>query len=113
MLRTSVNKRRLQITDVAAFADLSPADKRALRRAASPMTYPKGATIQEAGSIDRRLVVVVDGVVQLDDGSQRRECGPGTAFGDSCTGHFRLSFATSDLLLEHSIQRIGNVLGYK
>ncbi|MCO5215056.1 MAG: pyridoxal phosphate-dependent aminotransferase [Thermomicrobiales bacterium] len=38
---------------------------------------------------------------------------PGTAFGDSCTGHFRLSFATSDLLLEHSIQRIGNVLGYK
>ncbi|MEZ5281489.1 MAG: cyclic nucleotide-binding domain-containing protein [Acidimicrobiales bacterium] len=83
MLRTSVNKRRLQITDVAAFADLSPADKRALRRAASPMTYPKGATIQEAGSIDRRLVVVVDGVVQLDDGSQRRECGPGTAFGDA------------------------------
>ena len=38
---------------------------------------------------------------------------PGTAFGDSCTGHFRLSFATSDELLQHSLDRIGNVLGYK
>lgn len=38
---------------------------------------------------------------------------PGTAFGASCTGHFRLSFATSDEILEKAIQRIGDVLGYK
>lgn len=38
---------------------------------------------------------------------------PGTAFGESCTGHFRLSFATSDEALEESIKRIGDVLGYK
>lgn len=38
---------------------------------------------------------------------------PGTAFGASCTGHFRLSFATSDELLQHSLDRIGKVLGYK
>jgi aspartate/methionine/tyrosine aminotransferase len=38
---------------------------------------------------------------------------PGTAFGDSATSHFRLSFATSDSVLEHAIERMGNVLGYK
>lgn len=38
---------------------------------------------------------------------------PGTAFGASATGHFRLSFATSDQLLEHAIERMGNVLGYR
>lgn len=38
---------------------------------------------------------------------------PGTAFGESCTGHFRLSYATSDELLENAIKRIGDVLGYK
>lgn len=38
---------------------------------------------------------------------------PGTAFGASCTGHFRLSFATSDTLLQHAVERIGNTLGHK
>lgn len=38
---------------------------------------------------------------------------PGTAFGESCTGHFRLSFATSDEALEKAVERIGNVLGHK
>lgn len=38
---------------------------------------------------------------------------PGTAFGASGTGHFRLSFATSDELLQGALERIGNVLGYK
>jgi aspartate aminotransferase len=38
---------------------------------------------------------------------------PGTAFGHSCTGHFRLSFATSDEILEKAIKRIGDTLGYK
>jgi aspartate aminotransferase len=36
---------------------------------------------------------------------------PGTAFGDSGAGHFRLSFATSDELLETSIGRIRDLLG--
>ncbi len=36
---------------------------------------------------------------------------PGTAFGESGTGHFRLSFATSDELLQEAIDRIANVLG--
>lgn len=38
---------------------------------------------------------------------------PGTAFGASGTGHFRLSFATSDELLANALERIGNVLGHK
>lgn len=38
---------------------------------------------------------------------------PGPAFGTSCTGHFRLSFATSDELLQSSLERIGKNLGYK
>lgn len=38
---------------------------------------------------------------------------PGTAFGASGTGHFRLSFATSDELLSSALERIGKVLGYK
>lgn len=38
---------------------------------------------------------------------------PGTAFGTSSTGHFRLSFATSDENLENAISRIGKVLGTK
>ncbi len=38
---------------------------------------------------------------------------PGTAFGDSCTGHFRLSFATSDEILQDAIGRIGAVLGFR
>lgn len=83
MVRSVVRSRKPQITDVAAFADLSPSEKKTLRRAASPMTYPRGSTIQQAGAIDRRLVVVVDGIVELDDGNEKRECGPGTAFGDA------------------------------
>jgi aspartate aminotransferase len=38
---------------------------------------------------------------------------PGTAFGHSCTGHFRLSFATSDDVLEKAVQRIGEALGHR
>ncbi len=76
-------RRKPQITDLAAFADLSTADRRTIRRSARAMTYPRGATIQEAGAIDRRLVIIVEGVVELDDGSELRECGQGTAFGDA------------------------------
>ncbi len=36
---------------------------------------------------------------------------PGTAFGDAGEGHFRLSFATSDAVLETSLERIGKLLG--
>jgi aspartate aminotransferase len=36
---------------------------------------------------------------------------PGTAFGDAGEGHVRLSFATSDELLDKAIERIGNLLG--
>lgn len=38
---------------------------------------------------------------------------PGPAFGASSTSHFRLSFATSDELLQNAIERIGNALGRK
>lgn len=38
---------------------------------------------------------------------------PGTAFGESSTSHFRMSFATSDENLKNALQRMGNVLGYK
>lgn len=36
---------------------------------------------------------------------------PGVAFGDAGEGHLRLSFATSDELLEKAVTRIGDVLG--
>jgi aspartate aminotransferase len=36
---------------------------------------------------------------------------PGTAFGDAGEGHFRLSFATSDDILEKSVERIRELLG--
>ncbi len=36
---------------------------------------------------------------------------PGIAFGAAGEGHVRLSFATSDELLEEAVDRIGNVLG--
>ena len=36
---------------------------------------------------------------------------PGTAFGDAGAGHFRMSFATSDELLEKSIQRMTELFG--
>jgi aspartate aminotransferase len=36
---------------------------------------------------------------------------PGIAFGQAGEGHLRLSFATSDELLEKAVDRIGNVLG--
>ena len=38
---------------------------------------------------------------------------PGIAFGLAGEGHVRLSFATSDELLERAVERIGNVLGRK
>jgi aspartate aminotransferase len=38
---------------------------------------------------------------------------PGVAFGQAGEGHVRLSFATSDELLEKAVERIGNVLGPK
>ena len=38
---------------------------------------------------------------------------PGIAFGQSGEGHFRLSFATADDLLEESVQRIGDALGWR
>ncbi|HWV22548.1 MAG TPA: pyridoxal phosphate-dependent aminotransferase [Thermomicrobiales bacterium] len=36
---------------------------------------------------------------------------PGTAFGDSGAGHFRLSFATADDILEGAVARIRDLLG--
>ena len=36
---------------------------------------------------------------------------PGIAFGAAGEGHVRLSFATSDDLLEAAVERIGQVLG--
>jgi aspartate aminotransferase len=38
---------------------------------------------------------------------------PGVAFGQAGEGHLRLSFATSDELLESAIERIGGCLGWK
>ncbi len=38
---------------------------------------------------------------------------PGIAFGEAGEGHVRLSFATSDELLEKAVQRIGDCLGWK
>ncbi len=38
---------------------------------------------------------------------------PGVAFGESGEGHIRLSFATSDELLDQAVQRIGDCLGWK
>ena len=38
---------------------------------------------------------------------------PGIAFGQAGEGHVRLSFATSDELLDKAVDRIGNVLGLK
>jgi aspartate aminotransferase len=36
---------------------------------------------------------------------------PGSAFGEAGDGHIRLSFATSDALLESAVDRIGRLLG--
>ncbi|MGD9714105.1 MAG: pyridoxal phosphate-dependent aminotransferase [Thermomicrobiales bacterium] len=38
---------------------------------------------------------------------------PGVAFGESGEGHVRLSFATSDALLEGAVERLGSLLGTK
>lgn len=38
---------------------------------------------------------------------------PGIAFGEAGEGHLRLSFATSDELLESAVQRIGDTLGWR
>ncbi len=38
---------------------------------------------------------------------------PGIAFGEAGEGHIRLSFATSDELLEEAVRRIGQFLGTK
>jgi aspartate/methionine/tyrosine aminotransferase len=36
---------------------------------------------------------------------------PGTAFGEAGAGHFRMSFATSDELLEKSLHRMRDLFG--
>mgnify|MGYP002336259665 CR=1 FL=1 len=38
---------------------------------------------------------------------------PGVAFGEAGEGHVRISFATSDELLQEAVARIGSVLGYR
>ncbi len=38
---------------------------------------------------------------------------PGIAFGQAGEGHFRISFATADDLLEEAVQRIGDTLGWR
>ena len=38
---------------------------------------------------------------------------PGIAFGEAGEGHFRISFATADNLLEEAVQRIGDALGWR
>ncbi|HET9660639.1 MAG TPA: pyridoxal phosphate-dependent aminotransferase [Thermomicrobiales bacterium] len=38
---------------------------------------------------------------------------PGIAFGQAGEGHFRVSFATADELLEDAIQRVGDALGWR
>jgi len=77
------NKAKARVTDVPVFSALESADRRWLRKTARSMSYPIGATIQEAGNIDRRFFVLVDGMVRLDDGIRARDFGPGVAFGDA------------------------------
>jgi CRP-like cAMP-binding protein len=65
------------------FADLRPPEIKALRKAAQPMSFPAGATIQVVGHVDRRCFVVFDGLVLLSDATMSMECGPGGVFGDA------------------------------
>lgn len=74
---------RKRVTDHPLFADLDAAEAKALRKAAKPMTFPPGATIQRLGVVDRRCFVVLDGIVELSDGTTTIECGPGGVFGDA------------------------------
>jgi len=75
------HKRR--VTDHPVFGDLAPAEAKALRKAAKPMSFPQNATIQIGGRVDRRCFVVFDGLVELSDGETSIECGPGGVFGDA------------------------------
>ncbi len=72
------------ISQWAPFGDLTPADRRALKRVVQPMAYPAGATIQRAGAVDRRLYLVVEGTVELiEDGRPAVVLGAGGVFGDA------------------------------
>ena len=74
---------RRRVADHAIFGDLRPAEVKVLRKAAKPMSFPAGATIQVGGHVDRRCFVVFDGLVMLSDADTSIECGPGGVFGDA------------------------------
>ena len=82
-MRPMNGRSKARITDLGVFAALEPADRKWLLKTARPMTFPVGATLQEAGSVDRRVFVVIEGMVRLDSGSTHADVGPGTAFGDA------------------------------
>jgi len=74
---------RRRVLDHPMFRELNQADVKILRKAAQPMSFPEGATIQEGGRVDRRCFVVLDGLVELSDDESTVACGPGGAFGDA------------------------------
>jgi len=74
---------RRRVVDHPIFRELNHADAKMLRKAAQPMSFPEGATIQEGGAVDRRCFVVFDGLVDLSDDESTVACGPGGAFGDA------------------------------
>ena len=67
-VRPMNGRSKARITDLGVFAALEPADRKWLLKTARPMTFPVGATLQEAGSVDRRVFVVIEGMVRLDSG---------------------------------------------
>lgn len=80
-MNKSLSRRR--VVDQSVFRGLTSGDAKLLRKAARPMSFPQGATIQRCGTVDRRCFVVLDGFVELSDDELSFTCGPGGVFGDA------------------------------
>lgn len=74
---------RSTVFGLPGFSGLSGRDRRVISRSAHAMAFVEETTIVEQGVVDRRVLIILDGVVELFvDGKSIGHGGRGTLIGD-------------------------------
>lgn len=87
------------------FARLTPAQRQRVAALTTTLSVPAGRVLMEEGSIERELIVILEGCAEIQRGGETvRTCGPGDFIGESalvsdrrCTESVR---AMTDLRIE-------------
>ncbi|MCP4959363.1 MAG: cyclic nucleotide-binding domain-containing protein [Actinomycetia bacterium] len=83
---------RSNVFRLPGFSELSARDRRLIIRSSHAMAFVEGTMIIEQGHVDRRVLIVLDGVVELFvDDATVGHAGRGTLLGAIVAGSARVS----------------------